>query len=169
MIDDSYYTIDREYVLRKFGGDAIQQIVDGTFDISGVKYFVNGDFEHEFNLTYFDGKNVILRSAIVDSSNICKLVDDGLKLEFKDDGTVVVTRSYEFQVKDVLVQEWCEFDDASVNIDDTRTFDWHLANEIVRLANVEKKDNVLKLGDGNIYKGALDTDCQLTFKNEIME
>ena len=169
LIDDSYYTIDREYVLSKFGGDAIQQIVDGTVDISGVKYFVNGDFEHEFNLTYFEGKDVILKRSIVDSSNISKLQDEGLKLEFRNDGTVVVTRSYEFLVKDFLVQEWCAFDDVFINIDGTRTFDWYLANEIVRLVNDEKKDSVLKLGDGNIYKGALYSDCQLTFKNEIQE
>lgn len=167
MIDDSKYTIDREYVVRDSNGAEVQTIVDGTFDISGVKYLVNGDFEHELNLIYFDGKDTLLKSAVVNTSNIAYLADERLKLEFGNNGYVVVTRSYEFKVKDTLVQEWCAFDNASTDINDMRTFDWILANEIVRLINVEKKKNVLKLGDGNIYNGALNTECQLTFNNEI--
>lgn len=72
-------------------------------------------------------------------------------------------------MSDKLIGEWCQFDEVDVKIDDTRTFDWYLSNEIIRLANEVNKKEVLNLGDGNIFQGALNTRCNLVFKNEIQQ
>lgn len=109
-----------------------QEIVDGRFKIDGVWYTIDGNS---------------LKYAGVEDSKLTRIdiTDDGIgtfdELEFRFSSIGVnwrvnVIKRVQTKVIDRMTEEWCEFDDADVEITQNQTHDWYLSNEICRIVEV---------------------------------
>lgn len=91
-----------------------------------------------------------------------------------------MTKKHQSDVIDRLQTETCEFDntqDSKIVFDANKTYDWYLANEILRVKKLyqSQAQALLNLGNGNLYTGALElttnatsgTQCLVRMKNEI--
>lgn len=93
VIDESTYSIDSSNILRweytpegkepheKF----VQEIIDGTFTVSGIRYVVQGDFDDiddGLYLMYFEGKEFHLVSYKIDSGGFVDIDSQGIHMDF---------------------------------------------------------------------------------------
>lgn len=72
-------------------------------------------------------------------------------------------------VIDRVYSETCQYDSPLAAIDDDRTFEWYLANELNRLrpAHMSAVD---ALGEGNLYDGGIyGSTCTLSLVNEFID
>lgn len=83
VIDDCTYSIDQNNVLRwEYSPEGypkhekfVQEIVDDTFVISGIRYVVQGDFDENLYVMYFEGKEFHLTYANVSTEGLAFLKD----------------------------------------------------------------------------------------------
>ena len=88
-----------------------------------------------------------------------------------------MVKKHQSDVIDRLETETCEFDGSEVQFDKDKTYDWYLANEILRIQNLHQSKQLAleNLGNGVLYTGALqlstnqtkNTTCKIRFRNEI--
>ena len=75
------------------------------------------------------------------------------------DNTVTVIRRVQSPIVDRLAEEWCEYDNTSIDFDNKdKTWDWYIANFIVefKVKYPELSGNMSALGGDVLYSGFLD-------------
>ena len=87
-------------------------------------------------------------------------------------------KKHQSDVIDRLSREWCEFDNREdIQIGKDKTYDWYLANEILRIQGryASQSRALLNLGNGILYNGGLSlstnptlgTECHIHVRNDI--
>lgn len=103
-----------------------------------------------------------------------------MTFKFKRDsaGKVFVTieKLHDASVIDRIDHEWCAFDDRVISIDKTTNYDFHIANEIIRLTKEYPSyaKTLTNLGNGILYNGNLEIDekssektCKIGLRHEM--
>ena len=88
-----------------------QEVHDGMFNVDGVWYVLNNE---ENIVKFFKVDDSLLRKLVVSQDGHVMFDRWSLDMEFGGNGgssaTVDITRHYDMPVVDVLVKEWCEYD-----------------------------------------------------------
>jgi hypothetical protein len=168
----------------EIGEDALsdkyaQEIDEGKFKFGETWFSVMEDTNgNPVAIHYSNNQDTELKSMYVaqNGKGLCEELD--MTFTFNDeDGTVVVEKSVQRKVLDRVVDEWCEFDNKELNLDESqgRTFEWCLANQIVDMQGkyVQFKSALSDLGNMMLYGGYMQinnlggTICKLRIQNEI--
>ena len=100
----------------------------------------------------------------------------GLQFQF-DTSTwrsVGVVKKHQSDIINRVVEEWCEFDEATTTpgvafFTPSKTFDWYVSNQLTHIAEHYPDQWYIGLGLGNgvLYDGNLFTSCTLNFVNAV--
>lgn len=164
------------------------EIVDDRFNFDDTWYVIEKDTQGDYDyVRYADAKDNKLIQIYVTEEGYAEYNPWNLKFQFTTTGDdkwrkVRVEQKHQSDVIDRLKDEWCEFDGTTeepnnIVFTEHKTYDWHLANEILRLGNMymSKGTALSNLGNGLLYDGGLKlvtnptlgTECRLHIRNEI--
>ena len=145
QIEDGRITVDS--ATEKFKDDEKEFKCEISTDDNGNEMFcIDGVW---YNLVKSGKTYIKLQYAKVDDNRLqCIDIDEngtgryeawGITFKFMTTGAdawrkVYVVKHHQYIVEDILKREWCAFDDYAVSLDEEKkTYDWYLANEIIRL------------------------------------
>lgn len=112
-----------------------QEIVDSSFVINGIRYVIKHN-EAGWEVISAEVVDRKLNHLLISTDRTASYHPWSMKFTFNETGTqVVIVKMFQTTVKDVLDEEWCAFDDETVEIDHDRTYDWYLSNRIASLVN----------------------------------
>ena len=111
----------------------VQEMDGNRFKVNGIWYVIE-----ENEIKYAKAEVSKLRKIYVGNDNMADYPERGVQFNFDNSwNSVVPVRRYSTNIQDRVVDEWCEFDNSNpMTLDDfdkDRTFEWYLANEIVRI------------------------------------
>ena len=159
--------------------------MDDRFQFDGIWYVLvrNETTNNYVSVGYADNKDNQLIEIFVTNAGYAEYKPWGLTFQFTTTGTnawkrIQVVKKHQSDVIDRLKSEWCEFDGWNIDFDDPdKTYDWYLANEILRIQNdhVTEGMKLANLGSGILYNGGLNlvtmpvpkTECRIQFRNEL--
>ena len=140
-------------------------IVDDRFQFDGTWYVLVRDetTNNYVSVGYSDNKDNILRDILVTEDGYAEYKPWNIQFQFVTTGAsawkiVNVVKKHQSDVIDRLKSEWCEFDEAEIDLsDENKTYDWYVANEILRIQNVYATEGLKlsNLGNGLLFNGAL--------------
>lgn len=162
VIEGNEISIDQ--ATDEFSGNEVEwkcEIVDDRFCFDGTWYLLERNSQSEYAyVKYADNKDNKLISIDVTPDGYAEYKPWGITFQF-DAATwnsVQVVKKCQCDVIDKLREESCRYDTKTIDFSDTnKTYDWYLANEILRIQREHQSQEqaLLNLGGGNIYNGAL--------------
>ena len=141
---------------QKFDDEFCQEIVDGRIKVDGVYYVFHKEKGEWKWLDFAKADDTKLKRIRVATNGLAEYKDGNMKFQFsKDWSRVQIIKDYSVVAMDHVYEEWCVFDDTNVEIDDDRTFEWYLANEVARMkeAYPALQIGTTTLGNGYFYEG----------------
>ena len=163
-------------VLDNFRSQFIQELDDGKFTIEGRHYVVEDGY---VKCTGVDD-NLLVKIPI-NASGVGVYREWNLTFRvLQDANQIQVVGRHSADIKDKVVEEWCEFDDAKdidnpalpIRIAENKTYDWYLANEMQRLiqAYPSIRGPLSRLGNGVLFSGGmLETQCKVKLVHEVQD
>lgn len=152
------------------------------FCFDNTWYLLERDDDGEYAyVRYADNKDNQLIEIYVTNEGYAEYKPWGITFKFDLDSNwskVQVVKKHQSDVGDRLLWEWCDFDYRDdVEIGGDKTYDWYLANEILRVLGTHASQGaaLLNLGNGILYNGGLSlstnptmgTVCQIHIRNDI--
>ena len=144
-------------------------IVDDRFQFDGTWYVLVRDetTNNYVSVGYSDNKDNILRDILVTEDGYAEYKPWNIQFQFVTTGAsawkiVNVVKKHQSDVIDRLKSEWCEFDGpmdspSEYEFTSNKTYDWYVANEILRIQNGYATEGLKlsNLGNGLLFNGAL--------------
>lgn len=160
------------------------EIVDDRFCFDDTWYLLERDDSGDYTyVKYADNKDNKLIELDVTPQGYAEYKPWEMQFQFNSTWTQVqVVKKHQSDVVDRLKDEWCEFDGTTeepnnIVFTEHKTYDWYLANEILRIQEMyqTQAQALLNLGGGNVYNGALElttnetlgTECTVRIRNDI--
>lgn len=158
---------------QRFIDEFSQEIVDGKIKVNGISYvFHQEDGEWKW-IDFAKADDTKLRRIRVTTHGTATYEEGNMKFQFSSDwNRVQIIKNYYVEVMDRVTSEWCRFDNQSVTIDQDRTFEWYLANELIRFKEQYPSFRLAinDLGNGFLYKGSmLSANFKLGISNELQD
>lgn len=155
------------------------KIVEEKFVVDDVEFYVvresNGNVGPIKSIYFnqFHGRDDASRETELMGSEVGDRVAHygSLEIHFNTEwNQATAIKKWQCDVVHRLLGEWCEFDEAEIDFSDSnKTYDWYLANEILRIQRKyqTQAQALLNLGGGNIYDGELECVCTVKIRNDI--
>ena len=157
------------------------EIVDDRFCFDGTWYILERDSSNKYAyVKYADNKDNKLIELDVTEDGYAEYKPWGIQFQFNSAWTQVqVVQKHQSDVIDRLETERCEFDSTVITFDEegNKTYDWYLANEILRIQRVyaPQSQALLNLGNGLMFSGGLKLatnptkgmECRVQIRNEL--
>lgn len=155
------------------------EIVDDRFCFDDTWYVLERDTQGNYSyVKYADNKDNKLIEVHVLDNGYAEYKPWDISFKFNNDWSLVqVSKKHQSDVIDWLDGESCEFDSKTITFSKDKTYDWYLANELLRIHknHQSRAQGLLNLGNGNIYNGALGlttndslkTKCYVRILNDV--
>lgn len=185
VIEGNEISVDK--ATTSFSGDEKEwkcEIVDDRFCFDETWYILERENEEYAYVKYADNKDNKLIELDVTPDGHAEYKPWDITFQFTVTGAsawnrVQVVQKHQSDVIDRLETERCEFDSTVITFDEegNKTYDWYLANEILRIQELytSQSQALLNLGNGVLYTGGLrlttnptmGTECRVQIRNDI--